>query len=98
MSDRISPLFTTIDGLSIRFAASAGAAQGRQTALLLSPWPESVYASSRCGIDCPNTVVIAVDPPGFGQSEYRAELMNPQAMGRFIIRMADAFDLAHRTW
>jgi pimeloyl-ACP methyl ester carboxylesterase len=96
MSDRIRPLFTTIDGLSIRFAASGGAAQGRQTALLLSPWPESVYAFDQVWDRLSeHTLLIAVDPPGSGQSEYRDELMNPQAMGRFIIRIADAFDLAH---
>jgi pimeloyl-ACP methyl ester carboxylesterase len=96
MSDRIRPLFTTIDGLSIRFAASGAAGQGRRTALLLSPWPESVYAFDQVWDQLSeHTLVIAVDPPGFGQSEYREELMNPQAMGRFIIRIADAFDLAH---
>jgi len=96
MSDRIRPLCTTIDGLSIRFAASGGAAKRHRTALLLSPWPESMYAFEQVWDQLSeHTLVIAVDPPGFGQSEYREELMNPQSMGRFIIRIADAFDLAH---
>ncbi len=32
-------------------------------------------------------------PPGFGGSERRDELMNPRAMGDFIVRIADAFGL-----
>lgn len=44
MSDRISPQFTTIDGSRVRYAASGASAEGRRQALLLSPWPESVYA------------------------------------------------------
>jgi pimeloyl-ACP methyl ester carboxylesterase len=36
---------------------------------------------------------IAVDPPGFGQSERRDDLMSPKAMGEFIIRLADSFGL-----
>jgi hypothetical protein len=35
------PAFRTIDGVSIRFAESD---PGNSDALLLSPWPESVFA------------------------------------------------------
>ena len=41
MSALVRPQFTTIDGLSVRFAEGG---QGDQDAILLSPWPESVYA------------------------------------------------------
>jgi len=34
-----------------------------------------------------------VDLPGFGQSERRNELMSPEAMGEFIVRLADTFEL-----
>jgi pimeloyl-ACP methyl ester carboxylesterase len=37
--------------------------------------------------------LLAVDPPGFGKSEYRESLMNPKAMGDSIIRIADTFGL-----
>ncbi|WP_405586962.1 alpha/beta fold hydrolase [Streptomyces sp. NBC_01190] len=37
--------------------------------------------------------LLAVDPPGFGQSERRDSLMNPRAMGDFIVRLADEFGL-----
>jgi hypothetical protein len=39
----IQPQFRTIDGLSIRFAESKDPGRNMH-ALLLSPWPESVFA------------------------------------------------------
>ena len=36
---------------------------------------------------------MTIDLPGFGQSERRNSLMSPKAMGEFIVRLADAFDL-----
>jgi methionine-S-sulfoxide reductase len=63
-------------------------------ALLLSPWPESVYAFepswSRLA---KHTHLVAIDLPGFGRSERRNELMSPRAMGEFLGRVADAFGL-----
>jgi pimeloyl-ACP methyl ester carboxylesterase len=95
MSDRIRPQFTTVDGLSVRFAKSTGTAQGRPQAMLLSPWPESMYAFEHVWDSlATHADLLAVDPPGFGQSEYRESLMNPEAMGQFIIRLADRFGLA----
>jgi pimeloyl-ACP methyl ester carboxylesterase len=37
--------------------------------------------------------LVAIDLPGFGHSERRDSLLNPRAMGEFIIRIADAFEL-----
>jgi pimeloyl-ACP methyl ester carboxylesterase len=81
VSPLISPKFTTIDGLSIRYAESAR--DGRQEdALLLSPWPESVFALEQVWARlAEHGHLIAVDPQGFGQSERRDELMSPKAMG-----------------
>jgi pimeloyl-ACP methyl ester carboxylesterase len=93
MSQLIRPEFTTIDGLSIRFAEGGN---GGPDAILLSPWPESVFAFEQVWPQlAANTHLIAVDPPGFGGSERRDELMNPRAMGDFIVRLADAFGLDH---
>ena len=93
MSQLIRPEFTTVDGLSIRFADSGGPGQ---EAILLSPWPESVFAFEQVWTRlAENAHLIAVDPPGFGGSERREELMNPRAMGEFIVRIADALDLDH---
>ena len=38
--------------------------------------------------------LVAVDPPGFGASGGRGDLLNPKALGDFVIHVADAFGLA----
>jgi pimeloyl-ACP methyl ester carboxylesterase len=89
VSDLIHPQFATIDGLSVRFAESG---DGDQDAILLSPWPESVYAFEPAWQHlATHAHLLAVDPPGFGKSDYRESLMNPKAMGDFIVRIADTF-------
>jgi len=87
----IRPQIRTIDGLAIRFAES----EERDThALLLSPWPESLYAyEATWSRLAEHAHLIAIDLPGFGQSERRDALMSPRAMGEFLIRVADAFGL-----
>ncbi|MDX8148959.1 alpha/beta hydrolase [Lentzea sp. BCCO 10_0061] len=90
MSD-IHPRFRTIDGLSIRYAVSANS---KPAALLLSPWPESLYAYDPTWTRlAEHASLIAVDLPGFGHSDLREDLLSPQAMGDFLVRIADAFDL-----
>src|SRR5262245_36854789 len=81
----------TIDGLSIRFAESE---DRDDHALLLSPWPESLLAFQPTWTRlAEHTHLVAVDLPGFGQSERRDELLSPRAMGEFIVRTVDAFGL-----
>jgi pimeloyl-ACP methyl ester carboxylesterase len=91
LSQSIQPQLRTIDGLVIRFAQSE---QQDEHALLLSPWPESIYCYeptwSRLA---EHTHLVAIDLPGFGQSERRNDLMSPRAMGEFIVRLADTFGL-----
>lgn len=91
LSQSIRPQVRTIDGLSIRFAESD---EGKADALLLSPWPESIYCYeptwSRLA---EHTHLVAIDLPGFGRSQRRDDLMSPRAMGEFIVRAADAFGL-----
>jgi pimeloyl-ACP methyl ester carboxylesterase len=87
----IRPQVRSIDGLSIRYAESEP--RGEQ-ALLLSPWPESIYAyEATWGRLAERAHLVAIDLPGFGQSERRDSLMAPRAMGEFIVRIADAFGL-----
>jgi pimeloyl-ACP methyl ester carboxylesterase len=90
-SQSIEPRVRTIDGLSIRYAESE---LRDDHALLLSPWPESIYCYeptwSRLA---EHAHLVAVDLPGFGQSERRNSLMAPKAMGEFVVRIADAFGL-----
>jgi pimeloyl-ACP methyl ester carboxylesterase len=91
LKESIQTQFRTIDGLSIRFAESE---YRKDHALLLSPWPESLFAFesiwSRLAED---THLVAIDLPGFGHSERRDSLLSPRAMGEFVIRAADAFGL-----
>src|SRR5262245_64968432 len=85
------PTFRIIDGLSIRYMESG---PGRAEALLLSPWPESVFAYEATWARLAETTrLVAIDLPGFGRSERRDALMSPRAMGEFIVRVADAFRL-----
>jgi pimeloyl-ACP methyl ester carboxylesterase len=86
------PTFRLIDGLSIRFVESE---QRSAEALLLSPWPESVLAYEPIWSRLAEKAhLVAIDLPGFGRSEGRADVMSPRAMGEFIVRAADAFGLA----
>jgi pimeloyl-ACP methyl ester carboxylesterase len=85
------PTFRTIDGVSVRFLESD---RRDADALLLSPWPESVFAYEPIWSRLAETThVVAVDLPGFGRSERRDALMTPRAMGEFIVRVADEFGL-----
>src|ERR1700754_242923 len=87
----IDTRFRTIDGLTIRFAESGDRADH---ALLLSPWPESLLAFEQIwALLAERAHLVAIDLPGFGHSERRDELLSPQAMGEFVLRVADAFGL-----
>jgi pimeloyl-ACP methyl ester carboxylesterase len=86
-----TPTFRTVDGLSIRYVESK---RRNADALLLSPWPESVFAyESIWSRLAEATHLVAIDLPGFGRSERSDALMTPRAMGKFIVRVADAFGL-----
>ncbi|MFE5541207.1 alpha/beta fold hydrolase [Streptomyces sp. NPDC056492] len=88
----IRPRFRTIDGLSIRYAESD--VPRTREALLLSPWPESLYAYDAIWSKLARHAhLTAVDLPGFGHSELREDLLSPTAMGDFIVRVADEFGL-----
>jgi pimeloyl-ACP methyl ester carboxylesterase len=88
------PKRTTLEGLSIRYAR--GENRSGESILLCSPWPESIFAFLPIWQTLDRDFsLIAVDLPGFGGSEGRAELMSPRAMGEFIVRCAEEFDLDH---
>jgi pimeloyl-ACP methyl ester carboxylesterase len=88
----LDPLSATIDGLTIRYAAHDQKAP--DTLLLLSPWPESIYAFAPMWPGLARQFnLLAVDLPGFGQSEGRADLMSPRAMGEFVVKAAAFFGI-----
>ena len=83
--------FRLIGRVTVRFAASEAHADH---ALLLSPWPESLLAFEPVWWRlAQRTHLVAVDPPRFGHSQRSDSLLSPQAMGEFIVRVADAFGL-----
>jgi pimeloyl-ACP methyl ester carboxylesterase len=91
-SQSIQTQVRTIDGLSIRYAESES--RNNSHALLLSPWPESIYCYEPTWTRLAEPMhLVAVDLPGFGQSQRRDSLMSPKAMGEFVVRIADAFAL-----
>ena len=85
--------FRRVGGLTVRFATSE---DHRDQALLLSPWPESLLAFEPAWWRlAERTHLVALDLPGFGHSQRSDSLMSPQAMGEFIVAVADAFGLDH---
>jgi len=86
------PQYAEIDGLGIRYV-STDKAQG-QPILLTSPWPESVFAFHGIwSVLAEVAPLIAVDLPGFGQSEGRPDALTPPAMGAFITKVTKHFSL-----
>jgi pimeloyl-ACP methyl ester carboxylesterase len=84
--------FRTVDGVRIRYADSGGSQE--TTALLTSPWPESVYAFAPIWpLLAEHARLFAIDLPGFGASERRAELLSPRAMGGFLAELIAELDL-----
>lgn len=90
-SSPIKTKLRTIEGVSVRYAESD---PRDVSAILLSPWPESLYTYeqmwSRLG---EHAHLVAIDLPGFGHSERRDELLTPSAMGEFIVRIVEEFGL-----
>src|SRR4051794_17118818 len=88
----LTPQERTADGLLIRYAETGAPADG--TILLLNPWPESLFAWDTIWLRLAETArLIAIDLPGFGRSERRAELLSPRAMGMFLLRLVDEWGL-----
>lgn len=84
---------TEIDGLSVRYAHARRPAA--ETLLLLSPWPESLMAFLPIWERLTaHYDVLALDLPGFGGSEGRADVIAPEAMGDFIEKAVRHFGLA----
>jgi len=80
------------DGLKIRYAE---AGQGRsETVVLTSPWPESVLAFRKIWDRLAERFhVVAIDLPGYGQSERQFELYSTVAMGGFLAQLVKEWDL-----
>ncbi|HEV2038313.1 MAG TPA: alpha/beta hydrolase [Candidatus Eremiobacteraceae bacterium] len=90
MSGQFQPQFVTIDDLRIRYATSTKVA-GRPI-LLTCPWPESIAAFYAIWPKLADVApLVAIDLPGFGRSEGRPDVMTPQSMGDFLIKVVSTF-------
>jgi pimeloyl-ACP methyl ester carboxylesterase len=90
----IKTQFRTIDRLQIRVAETENHDPQTPTLLLTSPWPESVYAFEPMWTTlAEHARLYAIDLPGFGASERRADLLSPRAMGEFLARLIEEADL-----
>jgi hypothetical protein len=88
---KIETDFRKLDGLSICFAESESR---MDEALLLCPWPESLFAFDPMWERLAQQAhLVAIDLPGFGHSERRDALLSPRTMGEFVVRATDAFGL-----
>jgi len=92
LSTSIEPQFRSIDGVRIRYAATAGLQE--PAVLLTSPWPESLYAFAPIWASlAKHARLFAIDLPGFGASERREDLLSPRAMGEFLAKLIAEADL-----
>ncbi|MGH9290705.1 MAG: alpha/beta fold hydrolase [Acidimicrobiales bacterium] len=84
--------FRVCDGVRVRFADSR--TDAGVTVLLLAPWPESLWAFRRIWDRVAAAGrVVAIDMPGFGHSDGRAELIAPDSSAAFLARLIDEWGL-----
>jgi pimeloyl-ACP methyl ester carboxylesterase len=80
------------DGVNIRFAEAGQ--DNSETAVFTSPWPESLLAfRNQWDRMADQFHVVAIDLPGFGQSERQLDLLSPPAMGAFLLQLVSEWDL-----
>jgi pimeloyl-ACP methyl ester carboxylesterase len=80
------------DGVRIRFAEAGKG--GSETVVLTSPWPESVLAFRKIWDRLAERFhLVAIDLPGFGQSERQLDLLSPYAMGAFLLQLVKEWEL-----
>jgi pimeloyl-ACP methyl ester carboxylesterase len=80
------------DGVKIRFAEAGRG--GSETVVLTSPWPESVLAFRKVWDRMAERFhLLAIDLPGFGQSERQLDLLSPYSMGAFLLQLVKEWDL-----
>src|ERR1700674_1689981 len=88
----MSPEIREADGVKIRFAEAGQ--RGRETVVLTCPWPESLFAFHKVWDRLAERFhLVAIDLPGFGQSESRLNLFSPPAMGTFLVKLVTEWEL-----
>jgi pimeloyl-ACP methyl ester carboxylesterase len=88
----MDPAIRRADGVKIRFAEAGQG--GSETVVLTCPWPESLFAFRMVWDRLAEQFhVVAIDLPGFGQSETRLDLLSPPAMGGLLVQLVNEWDL-----
>src|SRR5258706_9082235 len=88
----MSPEIREADGVKIRFAEAGQG--GSETVVLTCPWPESLFAFRKVWDRLAERFhLVAIDLPGFGQSEGRFELFSPPSVGAFLVQLGRAWGL-----
>src|SRR6266704_3100410 len=81
-----------VDGLKVRYLK--GPERTGVPLFLTSPWPESLLAFRKIWDRLTaQTSVVAVDLPGFGQSEGRTDVLSPSGMGAILPQIMHALGL-----
>ena len=81
-----------VDGLKVRYLK--GPERAGVPLFLTSPWPESLFAFRKIWDRLTaQTSVVAVDLPGFGQSEGRIDVLSPSGMGAILPQIMHALGL-----
>jgi len=81
-----------VDGLKVRYLK--GPERTGVPLFLTSPWPESLFAFRKIWDRITaQTSVVAVDLPGFGQSEGRTDVLSPSGMGAILPQIMHALGL-----
>jgi pimeloyl-ACP methyl ester carboxylesterase len=93
MADLGASSFIDVDGVRTRYVRSRDG-DGKTPVFMVSPFPESLYAYDDIWADLSRAApLVALDLPGFGQSEGRPDLMTSQAMGTFLTKALGALGL-----
>ena len=83
--------------MASRSASPRQAGAASETVILTSPWPESLLAFRKVWDRLAEQFhVIAIDLPGFGQSERQLDLLSPSAMGAFLLQLVRGVGLGSR--
>ena len=89
----ISPAYMELDGLKVRFAT--GGNPDGPTVLFLSPLPQSILCfEPTWSALCASANLVALDLPGFGQSEGGLSYMNFAAQSAFLQKFINKLGLS----
>lgn len=90
----ISPAYMELDGLKVRFAT--GGNPDGPTVLFLSPLPQSILCfEPTWSALCASANLVALDLPGFGQSEGGLSYMNFAAQSAFLQKFINKLGLSN---